>query len=116
MAKRKKAPISAIPVGKVTDSGAAWIAYGTINAPSGNKLQGFQDKWNYPELEQREGQTWQSQAPKGTDPPDSHPASLHFLPLPTPVSHGISIPGIPILCALLGGGLRQTLEQFANIN
>lgn len=46
----------------------AWIAHGTINAPSRNRLQGFQDKWNYPELEQREGQTQQPQAPKGTKP------------------------------------------------
>lgn len=86
----KKAPISAIPVGKVTDSGAAWIAYGTINAPRGNKLQGFQEKWECPELEQREGQTQQSQAPKGTNPgaleaqipqiPTLHPG----IPFPSP--------------------------------
>lgn len=39
-----------------------------ISVPSGNKPQGFQDKWNYPGLEQREGQTQQPQVPKGTNP------------------------------------------------
>lgn len=67
---------------------------------SGNKLQGFQGKWNYPELQQREGQTPQPQAPRGTgspNPTDPHPAPLDFLPHPTPVSHSSSIPGIPTL-------------------